>query len=81
MNLTKWNSRGRTISMSNEHNETFIVDNNDGTFHTIRTNIQNMLRMNPPDDKPIVKRKVSISVPTQGRIFKRPPVFTKRISN
>lgn len=47
----KWVSRGRLITRSTHHEGMFIVENTDGTFHTITTGHQHMYDMNRPDSE------------------------------
>ena len=44
----KYESKDKTISMSNTHDDMFIIDYSSGGFTVIRTDVRTMLSMNPP---------------------------------
>lgn len=48
--ITKYTSRGRTISRSSHHQDMWIIECGGGKFATINTGTDTMLVMNPPDD-------------------------------
>lgn len=50
-NPQRWTSRGRQISKSLYHRDTYVIDNNDGTFHFINTSEEVALKMWPEDKK------------------------------
>lgn len=57
----KWQSNGATISKSRHHSDLYIVDHNNGTFHSVSSTQEIMLKKYPEGRFVKQKRRVLVT--------------------
>lgn len=63
----KWHSKGKTISQCLSHKDLFIVDHEDGTFHSVSSSVDIMLAKYPENSK-AVPRDLRMSAAYVNRV-------------